>query len=97
MTVTTFLLVLMSFIIGGAMGAASYIWLQKKELKKKYNEIVSSLDFHSLKIGNNIDIGIAKSGYFDGEHFMCIKGPKTESYIYIDSNSGEILSCESAE
>lgn len=95
MTVTTFLLVLFSLLVGGGIGVALYNWYLERVLKKSIESLIadtmSDLDFHTVTLNDGKTLTVSKSTQYAGQYIIVLQHGAKSSVVHFDANTLEVL------
>jgi hypothetical protein len=103
MTVTSFLLLLLTFIGGCALGAALYQWHLirkiKSAIKSLIDEAESSIDFHQIELKDGKKLTVSESLLFDDKYVVTFEDSNNPfgscGVCYFDKNTLYATTCGS--
>lgn len=96
MTVTSFLLFLLAFVGGCALGAALYQWHLikriKSAIKSLINDVEDRLDFHEVTLQGDKKLTVSRSMMYADQYVITIENSSKSLVCYVDPNTLELTS-----
>ena len=90
MTVTTFLLILLTFVGGCALGAALYQWNLIKKIKSGIKslegEVKDRMDYHEVPLQDGKKLIVSKSLIYENQYVVTIENSSKTEMVYFDAD-----------